>query len=185
MKAHISLPPNTRAKVQIRRCRRTSCLHNPLTGYISRFPSCYKVITFCKHTLNIFIRNTSIQNDRIPVLLILMISRYHRLIGLPPEVTPLGIHLDIHPYRPVLPLICPGKCLLILPVPDKLPVLVMKRSILICPRQRQAIFQNRFSVSQSTLLLFIYRFLVYHISRQYLYITLQNMAFIRHMDFLY
>ena len=87
-----------------------------------------------------------------------MISRYHRLIGLPPEVTPLGIYLNIHPYRPILPLICPGKCLLILPVPNKLPVLVMKRRILICPRQRQAVFQYRFSVSQSTLLLFIYRF---------------------------
>ena len=51
----------------------------------------YKVITFRNHASDIFIRNSSIKNNSIPMFLILMITSLYRFIGTSPKITPLRI----------------------------------------------------------------------------------------------
>ena len=91
----------------------------------------HQIITLPNHPPNILLRNRPIQNNRIPVLLILMIPRNHRLICAAPEIPPFRINLHIQINIPVS-FISPKESL---PAPlhsHKLPVIVMKRRILIC-----------------------------------------------------
>ena len=91
-------------------------------------------IALRNHILYRVIRNGSIKNNRTPMLLVLMISRLYRRVCLSPEVPPLRVHLDIHIDISV-PFIHPQERLFASVHSHKLPVLIMKRSLLIGVRK--------------------------------------------------
>ena len=110
----------------------------------------HQVVALRNHPLNLIGRNTPIQNNRIPVFLILMPPRHHRFVDIAPQVTPLRRHLHVE-IDEAIPLIRPQKCL---PAPlhaHQLPIVVMKRRILICIRQTKPKFQRLFSRPHSPL----------------------------------
>ena len=112
------------------------------------FLSQNQVIALRNHPLNFLIRHRPVQTDGIPVFLVLMIPGQHSRIGASPKVAPLGVNLHIYPYMPVS-FIRPCKRLFIFPAPQKNPVIVMERRVLIYVRKSQAIFQDFFSLFYS------------------------------------
>ena len=82
------------------------------------------------HPLNILIGNASVQNDRVPMLFILMIARRDRRIDASPEIPPRRIGLNIQMDQPVL-FIGPEKRFFASLHSDKLPIWIMKRRLLI------------------------------------------------------
>ena len=91
---------------------------------------CDDIIAFRDHSFDIFIWYSSIQNDGIPVLFILVVTCDHGIIRRPPEVTPLRIYLDIQIDISVF-FVDPEECFLTFLHAHQLPVLVFKRAFLI------------------------------------------------------
>ena len=97
-----------------------------------------QIIAFRYHPLHLFIRDGTIQNNGIPVFLVLMISRNHCSIGVSPKVSPFRIHFHIQIDISV-PFICPKKGFSASLHSDQLPVGVMKGCFLISLRKGQTI----------------------------------------------
>ena len=94
------------------------------------FFSADQIITLCDHPSDFLIRYASIQNNGIPVFLVLMISRNHRCICLPPEIAPPRINFYIYAHLSFV-LISPEKCLFVLFIPHQNPVWIVERCVLI------------------------------------------------------
>ena len=105
---------------------------------------CYQIVTLSNHPLNLILRHRTIQNNRVPMLFILMISRNHGRICTSPQIPPFRIHLNID-TNVSIPFIRPQKSLFMFPYPDKLPVRIMKWRIHIGIWKCQTILQYFFS----------------------------------------
>lgn len=110
----------------------------------SSFSSDCQIVTLRNHTLYHFIGYRTVQNHRIPVFLVLVISRYHRLVSLPPEIAPRRIDLYIDPHTSFI-FISPQKSLFVPSAPHQHPVGIMKGHILISIRKSHSIVQRLFS----------------------------------------
>lgn len=118
------------------------------TGFTFSFSASHQVITLRDHAPDIIVRYRAVQNHRIPVFLVLMITRNHRVVGLPPEIAPRRIDLYIDPHASFV-FICPQKRLLIPFTPHQHPVGVVKWHVLIHVRKCHAVLQRLFSCRHS------------------------------------
>ena len=105
------------------------CFINPFCRIIRD-----KFITLINHFSNIRIRDGSIQNNRIPVFLVLMPSRYYGIIDTTPEISALRRYLYIQTEKS-FPFISPQKNFFTFFHSYKLPVGISKRCVLICVRE--------------------------------------------------
>ncbi len=110
----------------------------------SSFSLRYQIVTFRNHAPDVLIRYRTVQNHRIPVLLVLMIARQHGRVSLPPEITPRRIDFHIDPHASFI-FIRPQKRLSISAASYQNPVGIMKWHVLIYVRKRHAVLQRLFS----------------------------------------
>ena len=101
---------------------------NLLNRFVDSFGRtvCDQIITFGDHPADLFFRDRSVQNDRVPVLFVLMIAGDYRIIGRAPEISPFRRNLHIQIDKTIA-LIDPEKCFFTSTNPDKLPVGIVKR----------------------------------------------------------
>lgn len=112
-----------------------------------------QIVALRDHPSDIVLRYGPVQDQGIPVLLVHVIRREHRLIRLPPHIPPLGIALHVDPDM-LLPLKNPCKDPVGGPNPHAGPVGIMERIILIGVREGKAVGDRLFSGFHIFIILF-------------------------------
>ena len=107
-----------------------------------RFLLFTQIIAFSYHSPNILFRYTIVQNHRIPMFFVHMISRDYGIICLPPKITPFRVAFHIDPYM-AIPLKYPCKYTFVCTDSHTGPVRIMKWIILIYIRKSKTV-PNRF-----------------------------------------
>lgn len=114
-----------------------------------------QIVALTDHAADIRFRHAAVQYDGIPVRLIQVIGRDHRLKCFAPEIAPLGVTFDINPDMAV-PLKDPCKDTPARPVADDAPVWIVEGVIFVGVRVSEAVADGFFAGLHGTEILSLF-----------------------------